>query len=157
MFKKHGFRRVRSVPVAVLHGTHGLFGVVHGDDFVCVGLDDDLDFVLKLLEGPHELKNRDRLGSKDVQKIDMLGETIKNTGDTTYKDIFVKYFGLGESTKVFLSKNGCVNDQDQGRPQDEEVELRKSEAKTYHTLAATGMFRVRSHMGFGADVDESVF
>ena len=120
MFKKHGFRRVRSVPVALLHGTQGLLGVVHGDDFVCVGLDDDLEFVLKLLEGQHELKNRDRLRSKDGQKIGMLGETIKNTvaglpgkRDTTYKDILVKYFGLGESTKVFLSKNGCVNDQDQ--------------------------------------------
>ena len=56
-----------------------------------------------------------------------------------------------------MSKNGCVNDQDQGRLKDEEVELTNSEAKTYHMLAATGMSRVRSHTGFGADVDESVF
>ena len=58
-----------------------LMGVVHGDDFVFVGLDIDLDFVLKLQGSPYEIKNRGRLGrgSKNVQTIDMLGRTIKIT------------------------------------------------------------------------------
>jgi hypothetical protein len=35
---------------------------VYGDDFVCVGLDEDLDFILNVLEANYELKDRGRLG-----------------------------------------------------------------------------------------------
>ena len=140
--KEHGFKRLRSVPVAFVHEARDLMGVVHGDDFVFVGLDEDLDFVLKILGSRYEIKNRGRLGrgSKDVQTIDMLGRTIKITkegisweGDPRHHDILVKYFGMNNSTKV-LNKNGygdvCP------RAPEEIVELTVSEAKTYRMPAA---------------------
>ena len=50
-----------------------------GDDFVWEGRDEDLDWVLNLLEKEYELKNRGRLGfgPKDVRKIDILGRVIE--------------------------------------------------------------------------------
>ena len=56
LLKTHGFRRLASVPVAFSHSGRDLLGVVHGDDFVWVGVDEDLDWVLKVLEGQYELK-----------------------------------------------------------------------------------------------------
>ena len=144
LLKEHGFQRLRSVPVAFVHETRDLMGVVHGDDFVFVGLDEDLDFVLKILGSRYEIKNRGRLGrgSKDVQTIDMLGRTIKITkegisweGDPRHQDILVKHFGMNDSTKV-LNKNGYGDVQWQGGSPEEEVELTVSEAKTYRMLAA---------------------
>ena len=66
---KNGFRRLRSAPVAFAHEHRDLLGVVHGDDFIWVGLDGDLDWVLALLEGAYEVKSRGRLGEgpKDVR------------------------------------------------------------------------------------------
>ena len=110
-------------------------GVAHGDDFVYVGLDEDLDFILKIIESRYEVKNRCRLGrgSKDVQNIDMLGRTIKITkegisweGDPQHQDILVKHFSMNDSTKV-LNKNGYGDVHGQGGSPEEEVELTVSE------------------------------
>ena len=62
LLKNHGFKRLKSVPVAFVHETRDMSGVVHGDDFVWEGIDEDLDWVQKLLEDKYELKNRGRLG-----------------------------------------------------------------------------------------------
>ena len=51
-----------SVLVAFVHETRDMSGVVHGDDFVLEGIDEDLDWVQKLLEDKYELENRGRLG-----------------------------------------------------------------------------------------------
>ena len=56
LLKEHGFQRLRSVPVAFVHENRDLMGVVHGDDFVFVALDEDLDFVLKILGSRNEIK-----------------------------------------------------------------------------------------------------
>ena len=34
LLKNHGFKRLKSVPVAFVHETRDMSGVVHGDDFV---------------------------------------------------------------------------------------------------------------------------
>ena len=47
---------------AFVHETRNMSGVVDGDDFVWEGIDEDLDWVRKVLEDKYELKNRDRLG-----------------------------------------------------------------------------------------------
>ena len=51
---------------------------MHGDDFVFVGVDRVLDFVLRVLKGSYELKDRGRLGSgdHDTREVDMLGRKI---------------------------------------------------------------------------------
>ena len=51
LLKNHGFKRLKSVPVAFVHETRDMNRVVHGDDFVWEGIDEDLDWVQKLLEG----------------------------------------------------------------------------------------------------------
>ena len=38
--------------------------VVHGDDFVFVGVDKELDFVLSVLKEHYELKDRGRLAKR---------------------------------------------------------------------------------------------
>ena len=74
-----GFARLKSSPVAFVHEERDLVGVVHGDDFVFVGIDPELDFVLGVLEREYELKNRGRLGSgpNDMRSIGVLGRQIR--------------------------------------------------------------------------------
>ena len=43
-----GFKRLLSSPVAFYHEERDLVGVVHGDDFVFVGVDEELDFGIEL-------------------------------------------------------------------------------------------------------------
>ena len=110
------------MPVAFVREKLDLMGVVHGDDFVFVGLDEDLDWVLSLLRSRYEVKNRGRLGTgpKDVREIDMLGRIIRVTddgvsweGDPRRQDLLEEYFGLDVSSKT-LSKNGYADDREQG-------------------------------------------
>jgi hypothetical protein len=77
-FEEAGFKRPASCPVVFSHRERDLIGAVHGDDFMFVGLDEDLDYVEKLLKDKYELKVRGRLGSgqNDKKSIDMLGRTI---------------------------------------------------------------------------------
>ena len=144
LLKDHGFKRLQSVPVAFVHDTRDLMGVVHGDDFVFVGLDEDLDFVLKVLSGEYGVKNRGRLGKGpgDVRKIDMLGRNIEVTdfgvtweGDPRHQALLEKHFGMNDATKV-LTKNGYPDAVEQGGQQTEDAPLTVSEAKTYRMLAA---------------------
>ena len=57
VLSKAGFKRLASCPVAFAHESRDLMGVVHGDDFVFVGLDVDLDYSLGILQANCELKN----------------------------------------------------------------------------------------------------
>ncbi len=70
-----------SSPVAFYHPPREIWAVVHGDDFVVTGVDEELDFVLALLQEHYEVKNRGRLGSgpKDVKEIDILGRKLSTT------------------------------------------------------------------------------
>ena len=99
---------------SVVHETKDMNGVLHGDDFVWEGIDEDLDWVQKLLEDKYELKNRGRLGfgPNDVRKIDMLGRVIELPhegitwqGDPRHFNLLQEYFGMDDKTKV-LTKNG---------------------------------------------------
>ena len=61
------------MPVAFVHEGRDMSGVVHGDDFVWEGCDEELDWVSGVLEKKYDLKNRGRLGFgyRDVRKIDV--------------------------------------------------------------------------------------
>lgn len=135
-----GFRRLTSSPVAFTHCERDLAGVVHGDDFIFEGLDEDLDFVLAVLEKHYELKNRGRLGSGvgDCREIDMLGRIIKWhdwgitwEGDDRHRASVLKYFGLDE-TSAALVKNGYKDDGDKDKEEMLDEQLKKS----YRMLAA---------------------
>ena len=47
-----GFLRSKASPVVFYHSVREVWVVVHGDDFVCSGTDDELDYMIKLLESP---------------------------------------------------------------------------------------------------------
>ena len=62
MLKSHGLKRLKSVPVAFVHETRDMSGVVHGDDFVWEVIDEDLDWVKKVLEDKYEFKKPRQIG-----------------------------------------------------------------------------------------------
>ena len=139
VLKNHGFVRLRCVPVVFVHPERDMTAAVHGDDFVFEGLDEDLDYILKVLEANYELKNRGRLGSgaKDLKQIDLLGRIIKLEedgitwqGDPRHQRLLEDYFGMDSTTKT-LSKNGY----DDGDTNDEEG-LTEAEFRSYRMLAA---------------------
>ena len=45
------------MPVAFVHRQRDLVGLVHGDDFIWVGLDDELDWALNIIKNTYEVKN----------------------------------------------------------------------------------------------------
>ena len=61
-----GFKRSLSSSVAFYHPERDLVEVAHGDDFVSVGVDKELNFVLSVLKEHHELKDRGRLRSEFI-------------------------------------------------------------------------------------------
>ena len=61
-----GFKRLLSSSVAFYQPKRDLVGVVHGDDFVFVGVDNELDFALSVLKEHHELKDRARTTRKKL-------------------------------------------------------------------------------------------
>ena len=112
---ERGFKRLMSSPVMFYHADRDLVCVVHGDDFVFVGVDEDLDFALESLKSEYELKDRGRLGSgeHDIKEIDMLGRKISYhewgitwEGDERHRDSVLEYFGTSEGSKP-LKKTGC--------------------------------------------------
>ena len=103
LLKEYGFRRLRSVPVAVVHEIRDLMGVVHIDDFVLVGLDEDLDFVLKVLESRCVFKNRERLqGCREIRHAGPDHQDHRRRGylegDPRHKGILVKYLIMNDAT-----------------------------------------------------------
>ena len=62
LLKNHGFKRSKSAPVAFVREARVVSGVVHGDDFVWEGRDEDLDWVLKVLQDKYEPKKPRQIG-----------------------------------------------------------------------------------------------
>ena len=138
---KMDFGKSEACPVAFTHKTRDLICIVHGDDFMFVGPDEDLDFAWNILNKEYQIKNRGRLGSgrKDVQEIDMLGRTIRYhdwgltwQGDERHRKMLLEYFGLNGESKA-LTKNGYKEDETEGGMAEE---LGQAEASPYRMLAA---------------------
>ena len=153
LLKANGFERLKSVPVAFVHKERDMVGVVHGDDFIWEGCDDNLDWVLGVLEKEYELKNRGRLGPgpNDVRKIDMLGRVIEYTkegitwsGDPRHQKLLEQYFGMDNSTKV-LSKNGYDEDGRSEQCEDDD-DLTSIERKAFRMLAARLNYMAQDHV-----------
>ena len=117
-----GFKRLSSSPVAFHHQERDLVGVVHGDDFVFVGVDEELDYILGVLKGQYELKDRGRLGSgaNDKKEIDLLGRKIRWyewgltwEGDCRHRKMMMDYFGMDQNSKT-LARNGYKDDDTEG-------------------------------------------
>ena len=153
LLKANGFERLKSVPVAFVHKERDMIGVVHEDDFIWEGCDEDLDWALKVLEKKYELKNRGGLGPgpSDVRKIDMLGRIIEYTdegitwsGDPRHQKLLEDYFGMDDTTKV-LNKNGYDED-GRSKQDDENDDLTATECKAFRMLAARLNYMAQDHV-----------
>ena len=105
-------------------------------------VDEELDFILKLLQDNYEIKNRGRLGGgpKDVQDIVILGRIVKLhswgltwQADPRHREMILEHFGMDERTKS-LSKNGYKEEVPNEGEQEEE--LQADEAREFRGLAA---------------------
>ena len=139
LLKNHGFKRLKSVPVAFVHETRDMSGVV-----ISCGKALTRTWIgcRKCWKTSTRLKNRGRLGfgPNDVRKIDMLGRVIELThagitwqGDPRHFDLLQEYFCMDDKTKV-LTKNGYEDGPNQ-------VELRETgmsmeECKAFWMIAA---------------------
>ena len=63
------------------HPGRELWCIVHGDDFMFTGFQEDLNFALATTKKEYDIKNRGvlGLGEEDVKEIDMLGRVLKYT------------------------------------------------------------------------------
>ena len=109
-----GFKRLLSSTVAFYHPERDLVGVVQGDDFVFVGVDKEIDFVLSVHKEHCELKDRGGLGSgnNDEKEVDLLGRRIRWNEwgltwkrDERHKQMVIDSFGTDENSKK-LTKIG---------------------------------------------------
>jgi hypothetical protein len=132
LLERNGFRRLKDVPVAFRHEERDMCGVVHGDDFVWEGRDEDRDWMLAVLSKEYESKNRGRVGFSpyDVKEIDMLGRSGVAWGPRHLK-LLVDYFGMKNDTNT-LSKNGY----EEASAIEVDEGLSDSENKAYRMLAA---------------------
>ena len=147
-------KRLLSSPVAFCHSERDLVGIVHGDDFVFVGVDRDLDFVLRVLKENFELKDRGRLGSgdHDNREVDMLGRKIRWhkwgltwEGDERHRKMVIDFFGMGENSKR-LMKNGYK--EDEVKDVKESHELGAEECKSYRMLSARLNFMTQDNPAY---------
>ena len=140
-----GFRRGVSSPVMFYHPKRELWCVVHGDDFVFTGVQEDLDFALGLMKKEYEIKNRGTLGpsERDVKEIDILGRVLKHTSsgitwqaDPRHRKMILEYFGFNGQTKS-VTKN-CAKDErvEEGEEDLKSEVLQKEEEQAFRALAA---------------------
>ena len=137
-----GFTRGVSSPVIFFHLSRELWCVVHGDDFMFTGFEEDLDYALGVMEKEYEIKNRGTLGpdNSDVQEIDILGRIlgyhswgISWKADPRHKKMILEHFGFNDNTKS-LRKNG-YKDEIQEEP-DKDVKLQREEESGFRAIAA---------------------
>ena len=135
-----GFQRGRSNPCVFVHPTRELAVVVHGDDFVSLGADGDLDWLGDQLRSVYEFKHRGRLGpekgdDKSVRVLNRVIEwgddEIRMEADQRHAEIVVSSLGLEEcrATGTPGAKEKLVEEGD-----DEGLE--GSEASRYRSVAA---------------------
>jgi len=127
------------------HPTRELWCVVHGDDFVFTGFQEDLDFALGIMEKEYEIKNRGTLGPSegDVKEIDILGRVLKYTSsgitwqaDPRHRKMILEHFGFNGQTKS-VTKNGAKDERVEEGEEDLKSEvLQKEEEQAFRALAA---------------------
>ena len=138
-----GFTRGVASPVIFHHAGRELWCVVHGDDFMFTGYQEDLNFALELMKKEYDVKNRGTLGPgpDDVQKIDMLGRILQYhswglswQADPRHRKMILEHFGFNDETKA-LSKNG-YKDEVEAEGELENEYLQKAEDFGFRALAA---------------------
>ena len=139
-----GFRPGIAAPVAFWHPERDLACVVHGDDFIFTGEDEDLDWIETLMHGWFEIKVRARLGGdeKDDTEAVVLGGVVtwKSWGyeyqaDPKRRSMLLEKFGLDGNSKG-LTVAGKPFEEEEA---DEEA-LASQEASEFRARAARANF-----------------
>ena len=101
-----GFVQGAGSPCCFYHPERGLHCVVHGDDFSCLGLDEDLDYYEAELAKKFELKIRGRLGEGcDLQEIKILNRILRITPDGVEYEADPRHVELLTSSMGLTSAN----------------------------------------------------
>ena len=99
-----GFIRGRSNPCIFEHATRGLKVMVHGDDFVSLGIEEEVNWFHSQMEAAYEVKIRGVLGPEegDDKKIEILNrivewgeDGIRYEGDPRHAEAIIKAMGGG--------------------------------------------------------------
>ena len=135
-----GFKRGKASPCTFFHESRSIRTYIHGDDYVSIGQDADLQWMKEQMEKKYELKTQ-VLGpdETDKQEVRVLNRVIswKNDGihyetDPRQVEIVIRELGLDKTNEV--SSPGT---KEQGRTKDEHlVALDPARASLYRGLAA---------------------
>ena len=95
------------------HPTRELWCVVHGDDFVFTGFQEDLDFALGVMKKDYDIKSRGFPGPSkgDVKEIDILGRALKYTeagitwqADPRHRKMILEHFWFQQANQILDGK-----------------------------------------------------
>ena len=103
-----GFIAGTGSPCCFYHPTRQLHCVVHGDDFTCMGLDEDIDYYEAELAKRFELKIRGRLGEGcDLKEIKILNrilricpDGVEYEADPRHVELLTSSLGLSSANSV---------------------------------------------------------
>ena len=140
-----GFSRGIGNAVVFYYVAHDVSVLVHGDDFVAVGEDEDVEWFRNLVVGWFEVKVRGRLGDavKDEKEMVILGRRMRWTSDGLELEAdsgilkrLKEQFGFDEWTTAAVSTG-----EKEREPIDERGKLlRKKDATNFRGAAALGNY-----------------
>ena len=144
VMEEAGFRRGVGCSVIFRHEEKDLLGVVHGDDFVFGGNDEDLKWVAKVLAAKFVIKVRGVLGPEDEDQKDevLLGRFVRWRSwgieweaDVKHRKLLLERFGLDRNAKA-LSVNGDWGDWVSTAGEDQDTDVFPDEAKEFRAAVA---------------------
>ena len=136
-----GFKRGDACGVVFYNEERDLTCVCHGDDFTCVGEEEELNWLATEMKKWFELKVRGVLGpeAKDDKEVVILGRTVrwKEWGiefeaDPRHRKVLVEHFGF-DSESAAAATNGSREEKEEG---EDEEEMEKSEATEFRGMVA---------------------
>ena len=137
------FRKGRGFPCVFKHISRDLLAIVHGDDYVTVGSDEDLLWMRRKLEEKFEIKTSlVGHGPKDAREGKVLNRILRATeggfeyeADPRHAELMIEAMGL-QSAKGVTSP--MVSQEDEGVTND--VELSAEKQTMYKAIAARGNY-----------------
>ena len=139
--EKWGFLRGVASPCIFMHSTRRLMVIVHGDDFLCLGTDDDLSWLEGQVKSVYGYKVIGRIGSEpdDDKNLRVLNRMITWTeagieleGDQRHAEIVAEMLGLSTAKGVSTPGVKAADEEDQ----EGEEELGPEDARRFRALVA---------------------
>ena len=140
-----GFERGKGSAVVFYHKEKDISALVHEDDFVFVGDDEELTWIQELVKSWFEVKVRGRLSGEkgDVREMTILGREIRWTeegleyeADRRHRTKVLEHFGFGKDTAGVVTNGGRGTKAEEEEEEAEGEELTKEEKKAFRGMAA---------------------